>query len=872
MKNLKSFAGVARWVSAAALAMVVMTGCGGSDSATPPAPANTAPAIVVMLSGNVDPGTGGADVTASAGSQLTLSAAGTTDAEGDVLSYKWSIFTKPATSNLTLATDTAVQQVFKPEVSGTYVFVLRVTDTKGAFSEKKATILIRDNAAPVSNLAVTVSYTGESATKPTQGINIGSSVVLDASKSTDADGDAVTTGWTMVERPAPSAATLTVENATSRFVADVAGVYKVRARGADPLGAYSDTIYVFDARNRAPQTMVLSTVLAAPGSSGENQIISPAGYTVSLNGANSVDLDGTWLTYAWTLTKPAGSLAILSSASDQTTLVTPDALGDYVVKLTATNAFGVASTYATTIRVTNRSPVATISTNVSPTALPTGPSVRLPVNTLVTLRGTGSVDADGDALTYAWSMASTPAGSTAALSSASGASVQMTTDLAGTYSVLLRVTDSTGAFSEQTLTIQAGNYAPVAVIDRSRITVLAGTAATASAALSFDEDRDSLTYAWAIDARPASSSATIAAPASSTLSLTPDVAGLYVASLTVSDGVSSNVTYVTINALTSFAATVTLPFAPLETRYSRGLDKMVILATNPNTLKIVDPFTALIKTAMLPAGAISLNLSPNGKLAGVLHEGIVSLIDLETAAVLRSTAVSATPTEVFVSNTGMLYLSGANNSYSDVLVTVINGRTGDNLTSSLGVVSSAYYHQRGVFAGTKGRTLSVMGNQSSYDIRYFDIDAASGKVTKTGTSPYSNYTFGTQLFLAETEDLVFTNSGTYYRTDTLTYAGKLVYTGAMHSLSNSAAAEETLLMTSTQGGWPDYGVAYSTSYKRFVGGLFLADTDLVLPAIGGAQSYGVNIFHSAVGKHVALVQTGSSAKFGSGVSYYVLTR
>jgi hypothetical protein len=488
------------------------------------------------------------------------------------------------------------------------------------------------------------------------------------------------------------------------------------------------------------------------------------------------------------------------------------------------------------------------------------------------LRGTNSVDADGDALTYSWTMTNKPAGSTAALATPAAMTTQLTVDLAGSYDVLLRVSDPSGAYSEQAMKIDVGNYAPVAVIDRGRVTVLAGSAATASAALSFDEDRDALTYAWAIDARPAGSSATIAAPASPALSFTPDVAGSYVISVTVSDGISSNVSYVTINSLASFVATVSLPFSPLETRYSRGLDKLVIVATNPNTVKIVDPFTGLIKTVMLPTGAISMTLSPDGKLAAVLHDGIVSLVDLETAALLRSTSISTAPSEAFVTNAGNLYLTGSTTGSYDNLITVLNGRTGANLSASLGGSGGSYYNLRGVFAGTKGRTLSVMSNQASSTISYMDLDAVTGKVARSGSSPYSNSGIGTQLFLSENEDLVFSNAGSYYLTDTLAYAGKLVYTGSMISLSHSSAAEETVLMTSMPGNWPDYGTTYAASYKRFMGALFLADTDLLLPTIGGAQSYGLNIFHSASGKHVALVQTGTNVKFGAGVSYHVLTR
>lgn len=859
MKFLK-LSGLGRVAGAAALAMAILSGCGGSSNDTPPVAANTAPAVSVILSGMVDAGTGGADVSASAGSILALNASGSSDAENDVLSFKWILTSKPATSNLALSGDTSAQLSVKPDVAGTYVLSLRVTDSKGAYTEKKATILVRDNSAPVTNIAVEVSFTGQLTTKPTQVLNIGSSIVLDAAGSTDADGDVVSTSWTLLEKPAASAAALTSQAASTRFVADVAGVFKVRARGTDPLGAYSDTVYVFEAKNSAPSTLVLASV-------NTSQLSVAAGYVVSLNGAWAYDPDGGPLTYAWTLDKPAGSAASLSDTTGATTQVQPDALGEYAVMLTITNATGGATTYTTKISVTNRRPLAYISGGTNPVALPTGPSIRLPVNSLVTLRGTNSVDADGDALTYAWSMASKPAGSAAAIATPDGSTVQLTVDRAGTYEVMLRVSDAAGAYSEQTMKIEVGNYPPVAVIDRTRVTVLAGSSAGASAALSFDEDRDTLTYAWAIDARPASSSATIAAPTSSTLAFTPDQPGTYVASVTVSDGISSNVSYVTINALSSFAATVALPFVPLDTRYSRALDKMVIVATNPNALKIVDPFTALIKTVILPAGAISLNLSPDGKLAAVLHDGIVSMVDVEAATLLRSTSTLGTPSEAFVTNAGRLYLTGTANSYTDTLVSVLNGRTGENLSASLGLAGSSYYNMRGVFAGSKGRALTV-----SYDIKYFDIDAASGKVSKSGTSPYSNYSYGTQLFLSENEDLVFTNAGTFYRTDTLAYAGRLVYTGTMGSLSHSSAAEETLITLTTQGNWPDYGITYPASYKRFVGALFLADTDLALPTIGGLQSYGVNVFHSGSGKHIALVQTGTAAKFGAGASYYVLTR
>ena len=868
-----------RWTSGTALVMALLAGCGGSSGDDAPANerANTAPAATMVLSGLVTAGGSEADARASTGSELSLNGSTSVDAEGDTMTYKWSITSKPAASTLALASATSVAQSIKPDVAGTYVITLRVTDSKGAFSEKAVTITVRDNVAPVTNVAVTATYNASTTTKPTQGLNIGSTVVLDAKGSTDADGDAVVTTWTLVDKPTASLAGLTVDGPVSRFVADVAGTYKVRARGTDPLGAYSDTVYVFDASNTAPKSVVVTSAIA-PGADGNSTVSAPAGYVVSLGGFDALS---PWreATKAWVLvSKPAASAAVLASDSGDLVQITPDRLGNYVVKLTVTNSAGAMSSHLTTIEVTNRSPLAAIDSNVAPNAVATGPAVRLPLNTTVTLRSANSTDADGDTLTYAWTLTRKPDGSAAAVSSASGATVQLTADKAGSYVVLMRATDPSGAFSEQSMTFQAGSYAPVAVVDKSFATVLLGSAASASASLSFDEDSGPLTFAWAIDAAPAGSAATIAAPTTQALSFTPDVTGIYVVSVTVSDGVNTNVAYVTVRALASLVTNVELLFVPLETRYSKGLDKLLMLATNPNAVKIVDPFTSMVKTVVLPLPGKALNLSPDGKLAAVLQDGVVSLIDVETGTLVRSSTGGNDYSEVIVNNAGVAYLFGRINGYSssEPGVGVMDLRTGTDLSATLGTQYSMLSgNYRGIFSPLKQRAYFSAGNYSS-SVHGVDIDPLTGKVatqTITSSSSSSNYyNMINQLYLSENQDLVFASSGSYFRSDNLQYAGKLSYTGNMQSLSHSSQLSETLVMLTSEGNWPNYGRVYNASYKRFAGALFLPDTDLALPLIGGLQSYGIQIFHSATGKHVALVQTGSSMQFGVGSKYYVLAR
>lgn len=503
----------------------------------------------------------------------------------------------------------------------------------------------------------------------------------------------------------------------------------------------------------------------------------------------------------------------------------------------------------------------------------------MPANTVVTLRGTGSSDADGDALTYAWTLQSKPAGSAATLSASNLATVQLTTDQSGSYVVVLRVTDTSGAYSERNLIIASGNAAPVAVLDKSRVSVLAGSAIAASASYSYDDDGDTLSYSWALDAKPATSAATISS-SSAQLAFTPDIAGTYVASLTVSDGKASSIAYVTIKTLSATTTTTSLPFTPLITRYSRGLDRLVSISAAPNLLSIVDPFTGTLRQVPLPAVVKSLSLSPDGKLAAVLHDGVVSLVDLDNATLVRSSATYGTQTDAMVTNAALVYLIGQSNGYSsNAGIGVINGKTGENLTASHNPSQNWYYssgNARGIYSGVnrKGYWLS----ETWSEIYYFAIDAGGAVTTQNRSPYYSGYAITSPIFLSQNEDLLFTSSGTYFRTDTLAYVGTLNVLG-IDALSHSGTAEEAIVMASVKttdysGSWPYTQIrTYEPSYRRYTGTLLFADANITLPIIGGNQSYGMAIFHSTNDNHVALVQTGAAASNAAGLKYYlVVTR
>lgn len=187
------------------------------------------------------------------------------------------------------------------------------------------------------------------------------------------------------------------------------------------------------------------------------------------------------------------------------------------------------------VRLTSTGPVV----NQPPTAVP-GPNSNIHPGTLATLNGSGSFDDNtpSASLSYAWSFFSAPAGNTAVLNNANTATPSFTPNVLGDYILQLIVTD-TGmpplSSAPAYITLSSFNLAPTAVATASPVLPLVGQTVSLDSTGSSDPENDALTYLWTITMRPAGSVAPLMNATSSVASITPDVAGTYKATLTVSD-------------------------------------------------------------------------------------------------------------------------------------------------------------------------------------------------------------------------------------------------------------------------------------------------------------------------------------------------
>ncbi len=70
----------------------------------------------------------GADQTVAAGATVTLNGSGSSDPDGDPMSYAWTLGTRPATSAAALSSTSAARPTFLADVAGTYEATLTVSD------------------------------------------------------------------------------------------------------------------------------------------------------------------------------------------------------------------------------------------------------------------------------------------------------------------------------------------------------------------------------------------------------------------------------------------------------------------------------------------------------------------------------------------------------------------------------------------------------------------------------------------------------------------------------------------------------------------------------------------------------------------------
>lgn len=151
------------------------------------------------------------------GSRVSLDGSASSDSNGDLLAYRWTLTSVPAGSAAELQGADTAKPSFIPERDGQYVASLIVND--GQIDSAPVTVTV---TATSGNVAPTANAGANQYVQPQ------TSVTLDGSASSDGNGDPLTYRWSMTSKPEGSSASLSSSTAVyPTFVADKEGDYVV---------------------------------------------------------------------------------------------------------------------------------------------------------------------------------------------------------------------------------------------------------------------------------------------------------------------------------------------------------------------------------------------------------------------------------------------------------------------------------------------------------------------------------------------------------------------------------------------------------------------------------------------------------------------
>jgi gliding motility-associated-like protein len=509
---------------------------------------------------------------------VTLNGSGTDN--GSIASYNWIKFAGPTA---VLTNQNTANLTASSLIAGAYIFRLTVTDNLGETAYHDVNVVVQPevvNQSPVADA-------GSDAL-----------VILPITQTTingagsDNDGTIATYSWSQV---GGAAASLTGQNTASLQVTGLAlGSYFFRLTVTDNRGAsHFDEVKI----------TVTSTNTKPTANAGDDIFINLPTTTTVVNGGG-VDVDGTIVSYAWSLVTGA---ATLTNETTSSVSVSGLAAGVYNLRLTVTDNGGEIGTDEVKITVN--------SIDLAPTALAgDNKSITLPTNS-INLTGSGT-DPEGPVVAYLWEKLTGPS---ATLTNPNNSVVTVTVTVQGTYVFRLTVTDNGGNtdFDDVELVVNA------ATVPRPP-TANAGTNQTLTLPLNStqlqgsgtDPDGAIASYQWIKFSGPA---AVLTNENTSVVSVSSLIEGTYVFRLTVTDNsgltatsdVTVNVFPQTVNQTPTANAegnkALTLPTNSI-TLFGSGSDADGIITTYAWT-KLEGPAATLIN-------ATTPNLSLTGLVEG----------------------------------------------------------------------------------------------------------------------------------------------------------------------------------------------------------------------------------------------------------------
>jgi len=269
---------------------------------------------------------------------------------------------------------------------------------------------------------------------------VGSEVTLDGSASSDADGDALSYTWKLINGPYTDIAL--TNSSTLSFTPKEAGQFEFSLTVSDGKETGStDNVFVnVTAINSTPEASILA----------EQSL--QLGQQAFLSATGSSDQDGDELSYKWQfLSVPSGSQITSSNLSQQAEVsFNPDIAGEYIIELKVSDQ-------------ESTSEAVTVKVNVLPNEKPDVNITTSPDNLVgqETYLYSSVTDVDSNEFSYIWEITSVPEGSKLLGFTFSKAFLAFTPDLAGQYEASLTINDGFNSVINENLEMTVVSQKPI---------------------------------------------------------------------------------------------------------------------------------------------------------------------------------------------------------------------------------------------------------------------------------------------------------------------------------------------------------------------------------------------------------------------------
>lgn len=467
----------------------------------------------------------GTDQSVGVSSLVTLNGSGSSDADGDALTYAWTKTSGPA---VTLSSSTAQNPTFTSSSSSTtYVFSLVVTDSHGSSSSADTVTITVNSAAPMwrglaagAQTFATGNTTSGQVTLPAD-LKGGDTCYL-AFNFNPATGTPSTglSGWTQVGSDVVFGSTHHAQ-LWKKTAAGTTGLASSDAGTTVTIGGYgTQRIAGAVACGRSDGTEDVATLANGTDTTPFN---APAVTVSDSHGASNLTfVMQRSSTPSTSITNSSGLTSVYSVGSGSGACSIAVGVGNAVTADAGTQA---ATTWAQSPNNQVGWIQISLAVGVKPNSAPTssaGPDQSVGQGSVCTLDGSGSFDPDGDTITYAWTKTSGPA---ATLSSSTAQKPTFTPGSTGTYVFSLVVTDSqASASSADTVSIVVTSSPPTADAGPDQSDVVPYSAITLDGTASSDAGGSIVSYAW-VQTAGATATLTGAATASPTFLAPGTVAG-----------------------------------------------------------------------------------------------------------------------------------------------------------------------------------------------------------------------------------------------------------------------------------------------------------------------------------------------------------